>query len=171
MDSNLDAARAAVDRAVLTMAGASTRTEALGTFQPARRVLGVIPRAWRIVPLGRVWRLGVLLLDASAGLYAAGRVTRSAEPVRRGYTARSAEERAEFRAAAFRGRFPAGETVVFDARPIALDDSLPTEGPGPVLLRDGQVLVRWSRAASNDIDFVRYITERVDLLAHPPQGA
>ena len=167
MDSDLSAARLAVDDAVARLTASGARTEALARYEAPRLALRVIPRPARLRPIGRVWRLGVLLLDAAGTPYATGAVTRSTEPARRGYTARSAEDRAELRAAAYRGGFPEGETVNFAAQPIDL-----AEGSGPVVVRDGEVLVRWSPSRSAGlVAFTGYLRDRAELLADPPAGA
>lgn len=116
-------------------------------------------RGRRLVPAGRAWRLGVLLLDRNGRLYATGQVTRAIEPLR-GVANKSpdAEVRREHRRAAARGRFPEGETVNFDYRAIEL------EPPGDPLVVDGSsVLVRWNGTATRPLG--DYLAERVDLLA------
>jgi hypothetical protein len=83
----------------------------------------------------------------------------------------STEERREIRAAAFRGPFPPGSTIDYDA-PV-IDLAALRDAPGPLFLRDDRVLVRWSLSAPDDAarDLAPYVAERVDLLLHPPQGA
>ena len=98
---------------------------------------------------------------------------RATPPGRAQYQSISAETRRAYRAAAERGHFAPGDTVNFDAAPIDLDADALRASRGPLLLRDGRVLVRWSAAVADADarDFVPYLTERVDLLAHPPEGA
>lgn len=168
----VSAARDAVSATVATLRDAGARTEVLAEFEPERRVLGVIPRAARLRPLRRVWRLGVLVLDDEGRLYEAGRVVRAERPARRSITANSVAEHRSYRAAAVKGGIAEGETVVFDARRIDLDPSTLTEADADVQLRDGIVQVRWSPTQANTfVPLDRYLTERADLLAHPPQGA
>lgn len=171
----VDALRAELARAASTLQAASARTEALAEFVPERRVLG-LPLAARMRPLGRVWRLGVLLLEADASeprLFATGMLTRAQPPGRAGYQSRSAEVRREYRAAAQKGRFAEGETVDFDAVPIDVDalDELPASSP--ILVRADGVFVRWNGSADPAavVPVSSYLAERVELLAHPPQGA
>lgn len=116
-------------------------------------------RGRRLLPAGRAWRLGVLLIDRDARLYATGQVTRAIEPLR-GVANKSpdAEVRREHRRAAARGRFPEGETVNFDHRQIDL--TTPSE---PLVVRDGAVLVRWNGSATRPL--ADYLAERVELLA------
>jgi hypothetical protein len=126
-----------------------------------------------------VWRLGVLLLDAEGRLRATGRVIRAEHAVRKSVTAESVAEQRAYRAAAVKGGIPDGATVVFDAAPIELDgDALgagATSGPVVLVVDDGgaaRLAVRWNPAIDGALmPFDAYLSERVDLLAHPPQGA
>lgn len=166
------AVRALVRRTAAELAAAGARDEALAEFVPAHRVL-LLDRPARMQPLGRVWRLGVVLLAADGSLRATGGITRAVEPGHPGHMAVSVEDRREHRAAAFRGPFARGETVNYDAAPIPLEVEALTTGRGPLLLRDGRVLVRWSASLGDDAaaPFAPYLVERVDLLLHPPEGA
>jgi hypothetical protein len=168
----------AVRRARGLLGGASARLadggiadEAVAVFEPAARRFGVLRRA-RLRPVGRGWRLGVLLLAADGTVRATGSVTRAVPPGHPGHMATSTEERREVRAAAFRA-FPAGATVNFDAPVIELTPEALRDARGPLLLRDGRVLVRWSVSAGDDAarDLEPYLGERVSLLLDPPQGA
>ena len=165
-------ARALLARTAAELAAGGARDEALARFVPGRRVLGIAGRP-SMKPLGRVWRLGVLLLGNDGSLLATGSITRAIEPGHPGHVAVSAEQRRAVRAAAHRGPFAEGETVNYDAEPIPLEaDGLP-DGTGPVFLRDGQLLVRWSASADDSAaaPFERYVAERADLLMHPPERA
>jgi hypothetical protein len=170
----LDAARQAIAAAVVTLTQANARTEVLAEYEPERRMLGMIPRSARLRPIGRVWRLGVLVLDDQGRLFEAGRVVRAERPARRSITAAAVAEHRAYRAAAVKGGIAEGETVVFDARLIELDPAALT-GPGAdadVQLREGVVQVRWSPTQANAlVPLDRYLADRADLLAHPPQGA
>ena len=130
-----------------------TPDEALAT--EGKTMLGRKPK---LVPTGRAWRLGVLLLDRDARLYATGDVTRAIEPLR-AVTNRSqqAEARREDRRAAVRGHFPEGEVVNFGHTPIDLETA-----PGPLSIVDGIVMVRWS--AGPDVrPLAGYLSERLEL--------
>jgi hypothetical protein len=164
--------RDTVDRTVRELAAAGARTEALARFEVPRRILG-IARDPRMVSLGRVWRLGVFLLDADGVLYAIGSVTRATPPGHPGYQAASTEARREFRGAAYRGSFEPGETVNHGAEPIALDPDVLRQATGPLFVRDDAAFVRWSASAPDSaaLPFQDYLAERVDLLEHPPEGA
>ena len=175
MTADEDAVAAVRDltrRTAARLAAAGARDEALAEFVPARRVL-LLDRPARMQPLGRVWRLGVVLLAPDGSLRATGGITRAVEPGHPGHMAVSVEDRREHRAAAFRGPFARGETVNHDAVPIPLEVEALRTARGPLLLRDGQVLVRWSASLGDDAatPFVPYLTERVELLLHPPEGA
>jgi len=163
--------RAALLDAVSVLRSSEARQEALAEYVPARRTL-LIHREPVLRRIGSVWRLGVFLLDATGGLHATGTLVRATPPGRPQYQSRSAEDRRSLRAAAQRGRFRDGETVDFDAPLIDLDASSLRTSTGPLFLQDGRALVRWSAAAADADarDFAGYLSERVDLLAHPPEG-
>jgi len=158
----------AVER--LTSSGA--RDEALAEYVPERRTL-LVTRKPMLRPLGRVWRLGVFLLGADGTLYETGSATRALEPGRPAYQSQSAERRREYRAAATRGRFPQGETVNFDARPVKLEADALRSSTGRLFLEGDRPRVRWSAAAgdADAVDLAGYLADRVELLADPPAGA
>lgn len=163
---------AAIQEAVAALTAAGARQEVLAEYVPARRTLG-IRREPSLRRIGDVWRLGVFLLDGVGTLYASGTLVRATPPGRPQYQSQSAEYRRALRAAAQRGHFRDGETVNFDAHPIELAPCALRGSTGPLFLRDGQTLVRWSAAAddAHARAFDGYLAERVDLLAHPPEGA
>lgn len=166
----------AIGDAVAALTAAAARQEALAEYVPARRKL-LIPREPVLRRVGSVWRLGVFLVDAGGTLYATGELVRATPPGRPQYQSQSAEARRALRAAAQRGHFRNGETVNFDATRIPLDAAADAaalrDAAGPLFLRGGEALVRWSPAAGDAgaRDFGGYLAERVDLLAHPPEGA
>lgn len=181
----IEAVRAGLVDAAARLAAAGARTEALAEYEAPGRVM-LIPRAERLRPVGRVWRLGVILLgvtgdrtdgrdehgaDAPPAVYSTGSVTRSHEPGRPTYQAASAERRRQLRVAAYRGHFAQGETVNYDAVPIALDESL-VGSSGVLTVVDGCALVRWSPTDPEaTTDFDAYLADRVGLLVDPPGGA
>lgn len=112
--------------AVAQLRAARVADEALAELRPAQRV-GPITRPMRLVPAGRAWRLGEILLDADARLYSTGSVTRAITPKDFAANKSQAEEdRRELQHAAVRGRFTAGEAVNFGHVPMAVgDDRLP----------------------------------------------
>lgn len=158
--------------AVVVLDHAGARDEALARFVSPRRRLG-FTRPSVMLPLGRVWRLGVLLLDRDATVYATGSITRVTEPVWPNYQSLSAEQRRGYRAAALKGGFAQGETVNFDATVIELDATQLRSSRGPLFLRGDSALVRWSRSAPDDdaTDLESYLSDRVSLLVNPPEGA
>jgi hypothetical protein len=159
-------------RTVDRLQAAAVPDEALATVKRARGLMG-LSGASRMVPAGRVWRLGVLLLDATGRLYATGGVTRAIVPLR-AVTNRSAaaEERREDRRSAARGPFPEGEVVNFGYTALALDTAALEAGSGPLSVRDGVVMVRWSDgdATLGIRELSEYLADRVGLLVEDPIG-
>jgi hypothetical protein len=142
--------------------------EALGELQTGRRTLG-IPRAPRVLRRGAAWHVGVLLLTDDA-LLATGDIVRAREEARRGFTAESQRQRAEIAAAARRGGFAEGEPVHLGWAEIDVDQVAAGAASGPLTMRDGVPVVRWS-AAGGYLPLAAYLDERIELLAHPPTGA
>jgi hypothetical protein len=147
---------------------AAAPREALGELRVPRRVLGV-SRAARIVRVGSAWHLGVLLLGEGA-VYETGEIVRARQQAPRGYTAESQRARSELAAAARRGGFAEGEAVHVGWRMLDLDAVGRAEASGPLAVHDGVPVVRWS-AVGAYVPLAGYLTERIDLLLHPPQGA
>ncbi|WP_382306482.1 hypothetical protein [Herbiconiux sp. UC225_62] len=161
--------RVVLEGVVRGLVEAGARTEALGAFEQRRSILGV-RRGPVLVPKGRVWRLGVLLLDAQGGLHEVGAVTRAVDPGRVTNQSPRAEERRDYRRAAYQGKFERGDTVNYDAKPVALDaDSLRADG-GLLSLDGDTVMVRWNKqpGAAGLTPLVPYLTERATLLTAPP---
>ncbi|MEX1078351.1 MAG: hypothetical protein WED09_04515 [Homoserinimonas sp.] len=171
-DSVVDGIRRSIDTAGQRLRAADAPDEAHAVFVPRRRVL-VFTRDASFIALGRVWRLGVFLLDREGLFYQAGSATRAVAPGYPGYQSNSAEERRGYRAAAFKGPFARGETVNFGAKPIELEAEALRDSPGALFLADGRALVRWNPSATAEtaMDFHVYLSERVDLLIEPPAGA
>lgn len=170
----------ALAAAVDALKKADAATEALARFEPPRRRALIFTQDAQMVPLGRVWRLGVFLLGLDGALYATGHTTRAVDPKHPGYQSLSAEERRDYRAAAFRGVFARGETVNFDADLLvagavhgeigaaAITDLI---AGSPLVLRDGHAFVRWSATAHDDAlrPMKSYLAERVELLLLTPR--
>ena len=163
-------ARALGAAAVAALREAGARHETLAELVPERRMLG-IPRAARMTPIGPVWRLGVLLVDESGGLHGTGHVVRAERAARKSVTAEAVAQQRAWRAAAVKGGIADGETVDFDAVPVYLDVLARDGASGPLVLRDDEVLVRWSPAQPDALTPLdAYLRDRVDLLVHPPEG-
>ncbi|MDL9978507.1 glutaminase [Microbacterium candidum] len=143
--------------------------ERLGALEPERRILG-IPRAARIRPAGDAWHLGVLLLTPDMALLETGEIVRARTEARRGYTAESQRQRAALAAAARRGGFAEGETVHVGWSVIDVDAVARGEASGPLALRDGVPMVRWSHS-TGFVPLAGYLDERIELLRHPLPGA
>jgi hypothetical protein len=162
--------RELIAEAVTALRAGGARDEALADYVPQRRVLGV-PRAARMTPVGRVWRLGVLLLDADGRISAIGRVVRAERPARRSIPANAVAEQRAYRAAAVKGGIHEGDTVNFDARPVDLDELARDGASGPLVLDGAVVFVRWSPAQPDALTpLERYLADRVELLVHSPDG-
>ena len=144
-----------VHRTVEALAGVPD--EALG--EVGKTLLGRQPK---LVPAGRAWRLGVLLIDRKGRLYSTGTVTRAIEPLR-AVTNRSAEAelRREERRAAVRGHFTEGEVVNFGHTLIDLESA-----PGPLSVIDGVVFVRWS-STGIPRPLADYLADRLAVLDDP----
>ncbi len=136
--------------------------EALGVLVAARGV-AFFRSSPKIRPVGRAWRLGVLLIDSAGAVYETGTVTRAIAPLR-GVTNRSpeAEEKREYRLAASRGGFPEGEVVNVGHVPVMLDAAALRAGTGPLALEAGEVMIRWNAGALARLD--RYLADRLSLL-------
>ncbi len=171
IDSRIVAAiRANVREAARELLAAGARDEAMAEYIPSRTRAKIFRREAVMVPVGRAWRLGVVLVDRDANLYATGHITRIGtlrdRPI---YHSASAEERRQLRAAAERGHFETDETVNFGWSRIELDPAALRAGTGPLVLADDEVRVRWSVSAGA-VDFARYLADRVNLLTRPPAG-
>ena len=179
-------AQTALQQAAVQLRDADVEPEHLAELVPEHRRLLIIRRPAVMVPRGRVWRLGVLLLEAvpahtsvSPTLLAAGRATRAAERGRPNHQSVSREERREIAAAALRGGYPEGTAVHFDAVPIPLDAegiaqlaSVP-RADMPVGATHAELRVRWRAGAPLDPapTLQQYVRERVQLILDPPEGA
>lgn len=173
MTDGVTRARELVDDAARRLRAADVPDEALGEYVEPKAVLG-IRREPTMRPLGRVWRVGALLIGSSpetAGrVWATGTITRVTDPGRSQFQSVSAEVRRAYRAAAVRGRFHAGDTVNHGAVPIPLDEHL-VGADSVVFVRDDEPLVRWSPTAGTTVPLAAYLTDRVGLLVDPPAGA
>jgi hypothetical protein len=161
--------RSSLERAVGQLEAAGVADEALAVFTIPKRIL-FVQRAPVMLPLGRVWPLGVLLLGRDGSLHATGTITRAVPPGYPGYQSPGVEVRRGYRAAAHAGRFVEGDTVNFDTTEILIDEVDDASTP---LFVDGDVArVRWNRtnpSLSRPLD--AYLADRVGLLVDPPGAA
>ena len=173
MTDGVERARSLLDDAARALRAADVADEALGEYVEPKAVLG-IRREPTIRSLGRVWRVGALLIgstvETGGRVWATGRITRVTEAGRSQFVSVSAEVRRAYRAAAAKGHFEPGDTVNHGATPIPLDESL--VGSDGVLFVEGDVpLVRWSPTAGAAVPLEEYLVDRVGLLVDPPRGA
>jgi hypothetical protein len=153
----MSAERDAVADAVARLEAAHARTEVRVEWRTGRR-LGPIRRPDALEVVGRVWRLGAVLLDAAGRLYRTGAVIQ-AQPLRfDNHQSNRAAERRELRAAIEKAGVAPGETVNLDAVEVDPDD-LPE--------------VSWNGSGDPGtfVPLGRYLRERADLLADPPEGS
>ena len=137
------------------------RDEALAVRKPSRGIAALrTPESMR--PVGRAWRLGVLLIERDGSVSAAGKITRAVRPGWAQNLSASVEARRSDRLAASRGKFDDGEVVNYEFTPVSLDIAQLEAGSGPLLLRDGGVLVRWSEAGYRPL--APYVTDRIEML-------
>jgi len=158
--------RSMLERTVASLDGAGVADEALADFVVRKRLLGMA-RAPLMVPRGRVWPLGVLLLARDGRLFATGKVTRAVPEGYPGYQSPGVEVRRGYRAAAHNGRFVEGDTVNFDTAEIVLDDL--DGSTGPLFVDGGAPRVRWNPthpAQSRSLEV--YLADRASLLIDPP---
>ncbi|MES2092343.1 MAG: hypothetical protein V4531_00840 [Actinomycetota bacterium] len=141
--------------------------EAIATLRPSRRI-ALIPRPAVMEPVGRAWRLGVLLLDRDGRLFATGGITRAIELTHQTvYMNADALHRRELRVAATRGGFAPGDTVNFDVAEIPLEAASLRAGAGPLSLRGDTVMVRWVAGEGDPhlAILATYLAERTSILA------
>ncbi|MGN6325155.1 hypothetical protein [Pseudolysinimonas sp.] len=150
-------AQEAVDAAVAELTASGARAEVLAEWRTGRRI-GPLRRPDAVAAVGRVWRLGALLLAPDGTLRRTGEVIQ-AQPLRfDNHQSNRAAVRRELRVAIEKAGIPAGETVNIDAPPVALADVLEVSWNG-------------SGEPGTLVPLPVYLRERVELLAHPPGGA
>jgi hypothetical protein len=144
------------------LAASGAADEALGTVIPSRGI-GPFATAEKFRSAGRAWRLGVLLIDASARLYSTGEVTRAIEPGRAAVNRSPAgERRRALRLAAARSGFAKGEVVNYGFVRIDTGADAVAAGSGPLAITRGAVVVQLEPGAVADLD--DYLAERLELL-------
>lgn len=130
------------------------------------RGIGPLKTSLRMEPVGRAWRLGVLLLSRDGSLFETGKITRSVEPGRPQSLSQSVEQRRADRMAASRGHFRVGEVVNYEFEPIAVDAESLRLGSGPLSLVGADVFVRWGPASTARRPIAAYLDDRIEVL-HP----
>jgi hypothetical protein len=151
-------------RTVERLEAAGIRDEALGTWKRSRGLFGV-GASDSLVPAGRAWRLGVLLLTRDGRLFSTGEVTRAVEPGRAAVNRSAAgEQRRAIRAIAAHGNFPRGEVINYGWEPIVLDEASLASSAGPLSIREGVVQVRTTPSELGWISVDRYLDDRVIIL-------
>ncbi|MCU1439583.1 MAG: hypothetical protein JWP85_580 [Rhodoglobus sp.] len=153
--------------AVSRLAAAVARDELLVDY--VRPTWLGVKLAAKLVPVERVWRLGVLLLGRSGTLYATGTTLRVTEPRHPNAQSRLAEDRRELRAIALRSGISGGETINLDAHDIVLGDLGPDSRP--IAAGGDGFTVAWSATSATRTPLETYLEERVQLLIDPPEGA
>ena len=165
-DAVLRGIRELIARAVHRLEEAGVADEALATFSTPKRVL-FVPRKPVMLPVSRVWPLGVLLLGRDGGLHATGKITRAVPAGYPGYQSPGVEVRRGYRAAAHAGRFAEGDTVNFDTEPIDLAALSATTTP--LFVDGGRPRVRWNPThPAQSVALDSYLADRVSLLVEPP---
>lgn len=124
-------------RTIESLRAAGIEPEHLAQRRPSRRV-GPVQLAEKLVPAGRAWRLGEVLVTETGQLLGTGLVTRSLEPRQFAANKSPAEEaRRELQRAAVRGRFPLGAAVNVDYREV--ETAVDARGELTVQLADAVV--------------------------------
>ncbi|WP_349899239.1 hypothetical protein [Parafrigoribacterium soli] len=158
--------------AVAELEAARAKTELLAELTERRRLFGLV-RPLVLKPIGRVWRLGVLLLARDGSVFATGEITRAMQTGRPTFQSPGAEQRRSYRALALRSGLPEGETVNFNATAITLETEALRDSTAPLYVRGDEPFVRWSHSLGGEMSMPldAYLRHRVELLTHPPEGA
>lgn len=158
--------RAAVTDAIARLTAAEHPHDHFGTTIGPRKSLGIIPRRQTYRRAGVGWRLGVVAVDTAGGLYAVGQIVRATRQVLPGHQAESARERRALKEQLVDVGFPDGATVLLDATLVTGEA---TTAPGPIVVRDGRVLVRWMPTAPDSAlaPLPMYLAERTTLALTP----
>lgn len=158
--------RAAVTDAIARLTAAAHPHDHFGATIGPRKALGIIPRRQTYRRAGVGWRLGVVAVDTAGRLYAVGQIVRATRQVLPGHQAESARERRALKEQLVDVGFPDGATVLVDATLII--GEAPT-APGPIVVRDGRVLVRWMPTAPDSalVPLPMYLAERTTLALTP----
>jgi hypothetical protein len=153
-----------LEATVVRLRAAGVHDESLALLKHSRGVLG-LGASDSLVPAGRAWRLGVLLLGRDGSLYATGEVTRAVQPGRAAVNRSAAgEQRRAIRAMAARGNFPRGEVVNYGWEPIGLDAASLGSGTQRVSMENGTLVVRFGDGELGRAPLDGYLNDRVGIL-------
>ncbi|AMM20661.1 hypothetical protein AX769_11560 [Frondihabitans sp. PAMC 28766] len=146
------------------LAASGIADEALGVRKDGRG-LGPFKSAASMTPVGRAWRLGVLLLDRDGNLAATGKLTRAVTPTRPQNLNSGVEVRRADRLAASRGHFVEGEVVNFDYSEVPHGATALTAGTGLISVdaTTGTLLVRWGGPGERR-PLADYLRDRIEML-------
>jgi hypothetical protein len=150
-------------QAAARLQAAGVQDEALAEVYTPRGI-PLVKRAPALRPIGRAWRLGVVLLSVDGRLFTAAESTRAVEPKWFNHRSSEVEHRRIAQQAAHRGPFAEGDVVNFEVVELALDEASLRAGSGPLSLVDGTVMLRW---AGHDLGLTpldAYLDDRVSLL-------
>lgn len=150
-------------QAAARLQAAGVRDEALAEVYTPRGI-PLVKRAPAMRPIGRAWRLGVVLLSVDGRLFTAAESTRAVEPKWFNHRSAEVEHRRVAQQAAHRGPFAEGDVVNFEVVELALDEASLRTGSGPLSIVDDVVMLRW---AGHDLGLTRldvYLGDRVSLL-------
>lgn len=162
--------RAALAATVARLTQAAHPHDHFGTTIGARKSLGFIPRKQTYRRAGVGWRLGVVAVDTDGRLYVVGQIVRATRQVLPGHQAESARERRAMKEQLVDVGFPDGATVLLDAVPVVNPAAVqPTTASGPVVVRDGRILIRWMPSAPDSalMPLPAYLAERTELALRP----
>lgn len=149
---------------VVTATVARLRDAGAPTEVRVATLRGAFGRA-KLRVVGEVWRVGALCLDADGGVWATGEVLVVTAPTHPNFRSESALARNELRGLLLRAGVREGSTAVVDPRVLDLDAPEP-----PLAATDEGLGVLWTPGGAA-VPLAAYLTERVELLIHPPPGA
>ncbi|BDZ50337.1 hypothetical protein GCM10025867_25780 [Frondihabitans sucicola] len=153
------ALRATIDR----LDRAEARDEALAVVKEPRG-FGPFKTQTSMQPVGRAWRLGVILLDRGARLYSVGKITRATATGWPQNLSLSVEQRRADRQAASRGDFVEGDVVNYGYTEIAHDPAELGEGSDPLSFDGERLLLRWGPGPGERRPLETYLADRAQLL-------
>ncbi len=149
---------ALLSKTVASLTTAGVPDEALAELRTERHV-GPLPLPPKFVLLGRVWRLGEVLIGPDATLWATGAVTRAVEP--RAFAANKSDTEAarrDIQRLAAKGPFARGESVNYAAVAVGVTSADIERGDGKLVRRDGILTIRLAHA---EVPLATYLADRV----------